>query len=307
MGIALLCAAFLWVFVVGDAAPPATPPEVRALKALFEQDLVEFVELTTDSLLICDPALCGEDYRSNQGSFRSLAGSGGHYGYHGYYPIADSLLPDCQKDLIGDSVTIIYREGMSRGITASVGYYRDECDSWSVCEIMPAESSFPLLGWYEPTLILRGGVKPPQSIRSYDQVTISGDHIKPFQDSIDKVFANIPLSRECLHETAIVLFDYFVASDNAVQDTLYATAHGAQCSFGRWEAIYLLTREDGVWSWTQLTDVRKGWRVFTICCSFDLNSDGLPEFLVWEKANASLYTLVNGRFVRIASAMPHPC
>ncbi len=304
MGITLLWAALVWAFVVSNIDTTYTPPEVERLRALFDQDLAEFAQLLDDSLLHCDPALCGEDYRDNQKMFRDLAGRGGH----GYHPIADSLLPDCQKQLIADTVTIVWREGMGRGVTASAGYYRDDCNSWSVCEITPSDSAFPLPGWHEATLILREGVEPPRSFRSYEQVNMSGEHIKAFQDSIGKIFADIPPSPECMPEIANVHFDYFVPNDNANQDTLFATAHGGQCEYiGRWQAVYLMTRSDNHWSWTPVIDVRKGPWVFTISCSFDLNSDGLPEFLVWEKTHASLYTLVNGRFVWFASAREHPC
>jgi hypothetical protein len=155
---------------------------------------------------------------------------------------------------------------------------------------------------------MRKEIALAEPVVPYCKYEITNTSMRHLEDSVRNLIARVHSEQSSIPLDTI-LFEYYGKRADTLPDTLFMTAHGEGRlgTGGVWHAVYLVVRSNGAWSWSPVIELRRGARIFRIDSSFDLNGDGVKEFLVMNYAGGAVYSLKNGRLLLVMSSDYRGC
>lgn len=269
-------------------------------KKLFEKELVTF-GFAIKGHIFCDPMSRKPDpttQPSREDSLRRIANPVKDY----FASLPIDSLPPSLKEHVGDTLTMVWSKGSDQLVVAAVGFYSHVCHEQLAYKLLPIDPISQRPSWKDTFLLLRKDVRLADPVVPYSKYEIRDASIRVFEDSVRGLVTQANTERTTLPPDTIVI-EYYGIDADTLPDTLFMTVHGkGYGTVSCWHVVYLVVRSNDTWKWSLVIDLHLGARRFRIDSSFDLNGDGVKEFLVMNYAEGAVYSIIDGRMVLVASS-----
>ncbi len=289
------------VSLLATGAEKVIPP----VKEMFEDGMVTF-GFAMKGHIFCDPLSRAPDSTpvpSRDDSLRRIANPVKDY----FASLPLDSLPSSLKEDIGDTLTMIWSKGPGQLMVKATGFYSHACHEQLAHKLLPIDSTFQCPSWEDTFLLLKKDVRLADPIVPYSKYEIGDASTRSFEDSVREFVVQAKMVRSAFLPDTIVIEYYGVHADT-LPDTLFMTVHGQ--SYGTvscWHMVYLMVRSNDTWKRSPVIDLHLGARRFRIDSSFDLNEDGVKELLVMNYTSGSVYSIIGGKMVLIASSGYRGC
>jgi len=275
-------------------------------KKLFEKELATF-GFAIKGHIFCGPLSRKPDpipTPSREDSLRRIANPVKDY----FASLPLDSLPSSLKEHVGDTLTMVWSKGFSQLVVGAMGFYSHVCHQQLAYKLLPIDSTFQRPTWEDTFLLLRKGVRPAGPIVPYSKYEIRDASIRVFEDSVREFITQANTERTTLPLDTTRIEYYGVHADK-LPDTLFMTVHGRArySTEACWHTVYLMVRSNDTWKWSLVIDLHLGDHQFRIDSSFDLNGDGVKEFLVMNRACGAVYSIIDGRLILVASSSYRGC
>lgn len=295
---------FLSIMVItllASGVEKVTPPA----KKLFEKELATF-GFAIKGHIFCDPLSRKPDptpIPSREDSLRKIANPVKDY----FASLPLDSLPPSLKEHVGDTLTMVWSKASSQLVVGAVGFYSHVCHEQLAYKLLPIDSTFQRPSWKDTFLLLRKGVRLAGPVVPYSKYEIRDASIGVFEDSVRELVTQANTERTALPLDTIRI-EYYGAHTDTLPDTLFMTIHGTGSSTEScWHTVYLMVHFNDTWKWSTVIDLHPGTCRFRVDSSFDLDGDGVKEFLVMHRAGGAVYNIIDGRMVLVASSGYRGC
>lgn len=217
--------------------------------------------------------------------------------HSGFVPLPVDSLPLSVKEYLGDTLTMVWSGGTVRCVAEHAGILFGVCSIAPVYKLKAIDSFSRSLTGVETVLMLAQVVKLSSPVTVYSEYTVNGDDVKDFEDSVRGLVAHAQASFKGQVEDLRI--EYRGVEGDTLPDTLFMTVHGWDGSMWCWHTVYLMERSGKTWRWSRLVDLNRGTCRFEIDCSFDLDEDGVSEYLIMWYAEAGVFSIVDGKMVML--------
>lgn len=265
--------------------------------------------LFPNNKLICDPI-----YKTAKpitpAEIVSALGTPFYHDKDNYQRFKTEKVPDNIADKIGDSVTILWSGGKSRAIIGEIGYFEKRCIAGIVCNIGLLDTGMILPKWDEFVLVLRQGSpykgvpcklimhteEEPEYCELMD--SISWSFFTTFMDDLGKFIS-------AAYPVKALAVDY---GNPQVADSLivlaYADMEVDYIDGCKYCAFYLAYKERNEWKYQIIEKPRKCGIEIKFGNAFDLNQDGILEYLIIEETTKGvvidIYSLIHEKWKLMA-------
>jgi len=180
-------------------------------------------------------------------------------------------------DKCGDTITVLWSGGYFKAVIEMVGQVVDACGNareW--CSLTLPDSIANVLSpkpWETAFLVLRKGFSYSGPLIPYTEYHPEDTTIQRIRENLHQEMLLLPHMRDTRSKVYGVL-------QQPLPDTLLVFVLGSvgASTYG-WRADYRLAKSEEGWSCHVLTEPHKTSWGFEVRCAFDLNGDGILEYL----------------------------
>ncbi|GEM_PF-4992321 len=299
----ILTVALLLVAVV-PLAQDTEDKAVEEVRGLFERQLITF-GIWDDRRVLAYPAL-RQPFQHRQvvvdDSLRWPTRGGGSF-----VPLDYAVVAEDVADKPGDSVTLLWREGIHETTINTLGWLWAGCNNEGVfCRLeytLPPMANSYRCG---PFLILRRPLKYNGSIIPFTNYDLPDSSIQVISDSLSALIRKEILDRWNKPPFGVEI-EFFGAISDTIPDTLFALGNGWGDHLRGVSSLSILTKAEGVWNHRLLKGPNQRRRLREIFYACDLNGDGVLEVLVKGEVSDDIYLFRDGELIFVTKQSYYPC
>ncbi len=252
---------------------------------------------------ICEPIFRGCSRTDGLRQCLSLSVEIGEAGF------GEDSIPGCVASRPGDTITMLGDFGIRRFIVDSV-LVDNVCDPFVYCKLTPLHVIDLPKDSRKACLAILGSAPAPEMFIPYVGIDSALVAASDFETMILKKAdsAQSECNKPVLFPTN---FEYRGVEAESVPDTLFAFISAPICA-GEWRntGTYRLVRSAEGWDCTPLRPFHTGGYmapVFIIHCAFDLNADGVLEYIVYRGYRREIINIIDDKIIVIAHSQEVRC
>lgn len=199
------------------------------------------------------------------------------YSKRGFIPFPENSLSFLIGDRIGDTLTVIWHDGIFKATIAEIGYFHCLCHANWQCLLKPIDSNIQLPPDFSNILISLKEDKD-ESIIPYKEYEIVDDSLKQIHDSILTIFKFKPSKGDIIANNNIISKCYGPVSENLPDTCFLSYYYDSQAQPITRAALYRVFKSSSGWKSDTLIAPYLSPIGYIIDFAIDIDEDGLYEY-----------------------------
>jgi len=267
-----------------------------------------------DGMLLCNPVYIGpkeNDY------FEFAAENGITFDYSKSYfaPFPESTLAHFIADKYGDTAVILRSGRQYRAVIVKAGLYSDACYTNWQYTLTPIDTIMNLAEWKETFLVTPSAKKYSGDLVGFKEYRPDDVSFLKIVDSVKQhmedtwIIYNEEKDGEFMPVDAdrISIKCYGRDTDSMPDNMFMSVGCYTGNSTSTWSALYRLKYENDSWNTESIVNPEMGPGGYRFDSAFDLNGDGVMEYLLIDYGGASIYEIDDNGFILITSSDYRGC
>lgn len=267
------------------------------------------------NLILCDPIYSAAKNNDHFALARKL-GIEIDYKKSYFTPFQEGSLSGFIADEYNDTVTVIWSGGQFQAQISQIGLYSDNCYTDWQCLLRPLKTPQNTPPPNSSIIVFPKGFSYDGQLVAFRKIEVKDSQFNHLTDSIKSMMSQtwqewnlnqnrtvepIPMDR--------INIDACGKASEISPDTLFINV---SCYTGNststWTALIKLTKnKEGKWQTRDIVKPGMSSHTYRFNLSFDLNSDGNPEYLIDDNGYTSIIEIVDGKLKLLRSSSYKGC